>query len=302
MPALYLIGIMSAFELGVSAALVAFINTLQPIATGVFAGILIGERTTARHGCGLLLGALSVALIVSDSYTQTDVCWFALTLPFFAMLALCAGLLLNRRLELQSNAFGKKPEPVMLLLLVHALGALIMILPLAAINGELHWQFTHTQWNAIVWPALVVSLGSYALLLFLLRHISAIRVTSLTYLVSPSTMLQSYLFFGETFSLMNTVVLCVTGVAVYMILTDPPANTAPVLATLGSARAARNRLEQIFTKICHYEKLLARIIGRNTGTPSSKSNRKASPAPPFTVNIRRSGWQLPTARSGRNTV
>ena len=240
--AFYLLGCISAFELGVSAAVVAFVNSLQPMATASITGIVSGSFTEIRHYKGLLLGAMSVALIVSDSLYHSDTPSFALALPFIAMIALSTGIVLNRRQEVRACNSRQQSRPVMLLLLIHTIGAAIVIVPLAAVQGELKWQFTNSELKAIIWLALVVSLGAYALLLFLLKHISAVRVSSLTYLVPPATMLQSYVFFGEALSLTDAVAISIASVAVYMILTHPPKVAKPFQGSMSGAELAQHRL------------------------------------------------------------
>ncbi|MFK7859389.1 MAG: DMT family transporter [Granulosicoccus sp.] len=243
--ALYLLGCLSAFEYGVSATAVAFVNALQPMATASIAGVLTGELTPTRHYKGLLLGMLSVALIFSDSYNQSSLPSFALALPFIAMLALSLGLVLNRRQEIRARASNKQSRPLMLLLLLHTTGASIVIVPLTAINGELHWEFSGTQWGAITWLSTAVSLGSYTVLLFLLRHMSSVQISSLTYLVPPATMLQSYVMFGEKLSATATLALCIASVAVYCMLPTSSATSRCKPSTMQSAGLARLRLARI---------------------------------------------------------
>ncbi len=217
--AVYLLGSVSAFELGASAAVVAFISSLQPLVTALFAGPLTGECMQPRHCKGILLGVLSTVLMVSASYSS-GVTAFALALPAIAMLSIAAGTVLNRRQELIRQHLNKRPLPIPLIMLIHSLGALLVLLPLSAAQGQIHWQFSRSEWGAIVWLAIAVSLCSYALLLLLLRHLSAIKVSSFTYLVPPVTMLQSYLIFGNTFSITDGFAFGLAITAVYVVMTD----------------------------------------------------------------------------------
>ncbi|MFK7992908.1 MAG: DMT family transporter [Granulosicoccus sp.] len=243
--ALYLLGSVGAFELGVSAAVIAFINALQPSATASISGAVTGEYIKTRHLKGLVLGIVAVVLIVSNSYYQSGVSPIALTLPFIAMLALSLGIVLNRRQEVKAKSSNHPPRPLTLLLLIHTFGASLIIVPMAALRGELHWQFTVTQWTAIAWLAIAVSLASYALLIFLLRHMSAVRVSSLTYLVPPATILQSYFLFGQTISQTDIVALCIASIAVYQILSNPTPASIVQRTTSNTARLARYRLQWV---------------------------------------------------------
>ncbi len=235
--ALYLLASVGSFEWGVSATVVAFINSLQPMATTALAVPATGEQVQSRHLKGLFLGIVSVALIVSNSY-QVGVTSFALALPFIAMMSITLGTVLQSRREINDQRSAKQRTPLLLVLLVQVTGALIIFLPAAAVTDNLQWNFTATDWVTILWLALVVSLGAYVVLLLLLRHLSAVSVSSLAYLVPPATMLQMYYLFEEPMSLYSILALCIASIAVYMIVT--PVQTA---ATSGlSAEVARQRL------------------------------------------------------------
>ncbi len=239
--AIYLLGSVSAFEMGVSAAAVAFISSLQPLVTALLAGSITGECIQARHYKGVFLGVLSTVFIVSESY-GAGVAALALTLPFIAMVAITAGTVLNRRQELIRQNSNRRPLPIALIMLIHSIGALTVLLPLSAVRGEIQFQFSSDEWGAILWLALVVSLGSYALLLILLRHLSAIRVSSLTYLVPPVTMLQGYWLLGDTFSTNDCIAFSLALISVYIVTTNSRDAKITQYAYTTSAHIARRRL------------------------------------------------------------
>ena len=192
------------------------------MSTAALAAPTIGERINSRHLKGLLLGLLSVAIIISHSY-QAGIQSIALVLPFIAMLSITLGTVLHSRWEISQQRSGGKCTPLLLVLLVQVTGALMVFMPGAAVTDNLHWNFSATQWGTILWLALAVSLGAYAVLLLLLRHMSAICVSSLTYLVPPATMLQAYLVLNEPLSVSSMLALGVASAAVYLIVTPSPA-------------------------------------------------------------------------------
>ena len=216
---LYLLGSVSAFELGVSAAVVAFINSLQPLVTVSFAKSITGELTHPRQRKGIVLGLLSAMLIVSASY-QSGVSLVALGLPFLAMVAITISTMLNRRHAIKTSLANEPPTPIVMLMLIHTIGALLVILPLAAVNRELKLHFSVSEWQAILWLALVVSLLSYAIMQLLVRHVSAVQLSSLAYLVPPTTMVQSYLLFNNGVSISDAIAFCLAAGAVYLVLTS----------------------------------------------------------------------------------
>lgn len=242
--ALYLLGSMRALELGVSAAVIACINAFQPIASASLASVISRERIRKRYCIGFLLGVLSVVVVITDSYFQSEFSTLVLALPFSTMLALSLGLVLSRRHETQVRDTQLNRQPIILILLLNTVGAVILIVPLAAVSGELQWHFTRAEWSTIAWLSVVVSLGSYVLLLLLLRHNSAVRVSSLTYLAPPATLLQSYFLFGEALSLSDVSALCIASVAVYVILSKSSSKLVQENDLASSAGLAKRRLSE----------------------------------------------------------
>ena len=215
--AAYLLAGVGAFEMGVSAGLVAFITALQPMLTAVLSGSITGEKTTRIQWQGLLLGLCAVLLLVSDGY-QNGLTSYSLFLPLVAVVSLSIGSLLYKRHELVRRRRRAKPLPVTFILLIQSAGALTILLPVGINNNMVHFNFTNTQWLVVLWLALIVSLGAYALLLILLRHLPSMQVASLGYLVPPVTMVQAYLVFGDRFGWMDIAGLCIAAVGVYLVI------------------------------------------------------------------------------------
>lgn len=225
--AAYLLAGVGAFELGVTAALVAFITALQPLLTAVFSMFITAERASLRQWTGLLIGLLAVTLLVSDSY-QHGVSIYALLLPFIAVVSLSIGSLIYCRVELneQQSVQGSNQGsiqgsgPLAAKLFLHATGALSLLIPMSIMHGELHFDYSAAEWSVVLWLALVVSLGAYAVLAVLLRNSSAMRVSSLTYLVPPVTMLQAHLFLGESIGFIGIASMLVACIGVYLVMTE----------------------------------------------------------------------------------
>lgn len=215
--AIYLLAGVSAFEMGVSAGLVAFVTSLQPMVTACLSAPITKEQISARQWKGLLIGFLAVLLLVSESYRH-GVSALALGLPFLSALVLSLGALVNRRIELERKYYKRRPTPITLILLIQSIGALGILIPLSVSTGQLQFEYTTNQWMVLLWLAIVVSLGAYAVMLMLLRHLSAMRVSSLTYLVPPATMIQAYVLFNETITVTDLAGLAVAALGVYLVV------------------------------------------------------------------------------------
>lgn len=232
---IYLMAALSAFEEGVSAGLVAFIMTLHPMLTATLSARVNGEEVSARQWQGLLVGTLAIVMTVSDSYRH-GASGAALMLPFLAVLALTVGSLLNRHLELCHQSRTEHPLPISLILLLQSIGALLVLLPMRGSSAPLPFHtLTNGEWLLLLWLALVASLGAYAVLQLLLRHISTTRVASLGYLIPPATMLQAYLIFGEKLSIVDMGGLAMAAIGVYCVMTPGPGSAARSLHHSGGA-------------------------------------------------------------------
>lgn len=242
--AIYLLSCISAFEMGVSASLVTFVAALQPMITALLSAPITRERISMREWKGLLIGFLAVLLLVSEGYRH-GVPLLALVLPFIAVVALSVGTLINRRINLQCQCRSRKPIPVTLILLIHSVGALGVLLPLSITTNQLKFDYNIDQWLVMLWLAIVVSLGAYAVILTLLRHMSAMRVSSLSYLVPPVTMIQAYMVFEDSISTTDLTGLIVAAVGVYFVMTKNVEKTAADLQPPSLSLVSENHPDRL---------------------------------------------------------
>jgi len=180
-----------ALSLGLPTAVVALIGGLQPILTGVFAGALLRERVSTWQWLGLGLGFAGVLLVLSDRLSLGSAPPIAIAAAFMGLLAITAATLYQKRfcanVPLRSGA-----------LIQLTLSAAVM-LPIAAMT-----EGVAVNWNgefvfALVWLAVVLSLGALTLLWALVRKGAAAKVSSLFYLTPPTTAVMGWLVFDERF-------------------------------------------------------------------------------------------------------
>ena len=185
----YLGGVFVGISLGVEAGLSALIVSLQPLLVAAVAGVLLGERVSARQWAGLALGFTGVSLILfhklgrglSDALGG-GACVAALlgiTIGTLYQKRYCTGMDLRTGTAIQFAAAGLATAPLALLLE--------------------HWR---VDWSgefmfALLWLVLVLSLGAVSLLYVLIRRGAAASVSSLFFLVPPCTALIAWPLFGE---------------------------------------------------------------------------------------------------------
>jgi drug/metabolite transporter (DMT)-like permease len=142
---------------------------------------------------GLILGFCGLLLVVwrkltqgsaLDHVTLVNVC-FAL----MALFAITLGTLYQKRFV--------KPCDVRSANTVQLMAALIVTAPLALLETEAI-QWNAELWGAMAWSVLGLTLGGSSLLYILIQRGAAASVTSLMYLVPPTTAIIAWLLFGET--------------------------------------------------------------------------------------------------------
>ncbi|MDP6588591.1 MAG: DMT family transporter [Alphaproteobacteria bacterium] len=203
----YLGGIYGGIQHGIEVGTSALIVGLQPLVVALFAGWFLGERTTKAQWLGVALGVIGVALVVwrklsLDLGTPTGV-----GLHLVALLGISAGMLYQKCFCSDMNLLSGSA------LQLAAAALLVGLLALFLESWEIDW--TGEFVFAFVWLVVVLSIGGFMLFYALIKRGAAARVSSLFFLVPPTTALIAWPLFGETLGAISIagMVLAVTGVA-----------------------------------------------------------------------------------------
>jgi drug/metabolite transporter (DMT)-like permease len=130
----------------------------------------------------------------------------------FALLAITAGTLYQKR---HLRATDVRTANV-----IQLGAALIVTLPLTWLESE------PIAWNgpfigAMAWAVLALTLGGSSLLYLLIQRGAATSVTSLLYLVPPTTALMAWLLFGELITATTVLGTVLTAVGVALVVRQP---------------------------------------------------------------------------------
>lgn len=197
-----------AFESGLSAAAVALIVSLQPILVAVAAPHIGDDSVSPRRWAGLGLGlAGAVIVIVAGGEIEAG---SALGLAFAvgALVAIFIATVYEKR-------FGVTHHPVTANVIQYALG-LAGILPLAWLMEDMEVAWTGELALSISYLVICNSLIAISLLLAMIRHGEASRVSTLFFLVPPVATLMAWGVLGETMPPIawGGIVLATVGVAI----------------------------------------------------------------------------------------
>jgi drug/metabolite transporter (DMT)-like permease len=127
----------------------------------------------------------------------------------FALLSITAGTLYQKRFV--------KPADVRSANAIQLVAALLVTLPLALLETEpVRW--TGEFVGALAWAVLALTLGGSSLLYMLIQRGAATAVTSLLYLVPPTTALMAWLLFGESITVVTVAGTALTALGVSLVV------------------------------------------------------------------------------------
>lgn len=183
-------GLYSGMAAGVSAGAAALIIGLMPVVVTVLAGPMLNEWPRPRHLAGLGLGIAGVVLVVGPrlaggvggpaaGYGLVVLGLLGLSLGTVWQKRFCAGLDLRLAGTVQTAAGGLVLVPAALLLE----------------TGHVVWRGEVAA--AVLWLAVVNSIGAIALLGLLMRQGTAARAAGLFFLVPSATAVMAWIVLGQ---------------------------------------------------------------------------------------------------------
>jgi drug/metabolite transporter (DMT)-like permease len=215
----YLGGVWAAVKGGMGAGLAALLVGLQPVLTAFWIAAQ-GGQVSRRQWAGLAFGLAGLLLVVGQKLGFGEVHPANLACALVALLSITAGTLYQKRFV--------APCDVRTANLVQLLAALALTLPLAllledepmawvAAGGGLDVELA----GAMAWSVLGLTLGGSSLLYLLIQRGAATTVTSLMYLVPPTTALMAWLLFGEPITPVIVAGVALTAVGVSLVVRSP---------------------------------------------------------------------------------
>ena len=213
----YLGGVWVAVKAGMGSGLAALIVGLQPVLTALWVSQVAssstgqdGPKVTPRQWLGLGLGFGGLLLVVSRKFgSGHEVTALTLGATVVALLSITAGTLYQKRFV--------KPTDVRCANAIQLCAALLVTLPLAMLEPEaITWNPSFV--GAMAWSVLALTLGGSSLLYLLIQRGAATAVTSLLYLVPPTTALMAWVLFGELITTATIVGTALTALGVSLVV------------------------------------------------------------------------------------
>lgn len=214
----YLGGVWIAVKAGMGSGLAALIVGLQPVLTALWmssigargTGAQAQARVTSRQWTGLLLGLGGLLLVVARKFgAGIEVTALTVVAEVVALLSITTGTLYQKRFVRFSDVRSANA--------IQLTAALVVTLPFALLEQESIVWTPHFV-GAMVWAVLALTLGGSSLLYLLIQRGAATAVTSLMYLVPPTTALMAWLLFGEPITLTTVAGTALTAVGVSLVV------------------------------------------------------------------------------------
>jgi drug/metabolite transporter (DMT)-like permease len=213
----YLGGVWVAVKAGMGSGLSSLVVGFQPVLTAIWLSYSLRGTDqpgiTRRQWLGLSLGFVGLLMVVWRKLTLgtplDHVTPANMAFAVAALLSITVGTLYQKRFVQACDVRSANT--------VQLFAAFVVTLPLALMETE------SMRWNAellgaMAWSVLGLTLGGSSLLYMLIQRGAAASVTSLMYLVPPTTAMMAWLLFGETITLATLLGTALTALGVSLVV------------------------------------------------------------------------------------
>ena len=194
---------------GVEAGVSAMMAGLQPVLTAALAGPLLGEMITRRQWSGFALGFIGVGMVVQAKLAQGLGTPLGMVFAFLACVSMTAGTLWQKRhgsrMDIRTGS------------IIQFTASLILVLPLAIWLEDFRHEWSRDFIIAMAWLVIVLSIGTIFILLVVIRRGAISKISTLFFLVPPTTALMAWALFNETLGPLSFAGMMLIAVAVLMV-------------------------------------------------------------------------------------
>ena len=167
-------------------------------------------QVTPRQWAGLVLGLGGLLLVVARKFgAGSEVTLLTLGSTLFALCCITVGTLYQKHFV--------QPTDVRTANAIQLAAALLVTLPFSFMETEaIVWNTEFI--GAMAWSVLALTLGGSSLLYLLIQRGAATAVTSLLYLVPPTTAVMAWVLFGESITLATVAGTALTALGVSLVV------------------------------------------------------------------------------------
>lgn len=212
---LYLGGTFQAIHWGIPAGLASLLVGSQPIFTALILLLMGSERFNLAQWLGLALGFAGISCVLMGNIEwQSDAHkWAAIGMCVVSLIGITVGTLYQKKFCQGVDLLGGA--------LVQYVAAVALLLPAAMQFETMQVEWTPTFMMTLGWLVVVLSCIAILLLLYMVEHGASSSVASVFYLVPPTTAIQAWICFGESFDRLGALGFVLAAVAVYLVVKKP---------------------------------------------------------------------------------
>lgn len=220
----YLGGVWLAVKSGMGSGLAALVVGLQPVLTALWVASHFGghgaqdsQRVLPGQWLGLALGLGGLVLVVWHKLgIGAEATALTLGATVFALLCITSGTLYQKQFVVKTDVRSANA--------VQIAAALLVMLPFAFFESEaIVWNAPFV--GALGWSVVVLTLGGSSLLYLLIQRGAATSVTSLMYLVPPTTALMAWVLFDEAITTATVAGTALTAIGVSLVVRSASAKS-----------------------------------------------------------------------------
>lgn len=181
-----------AVSKGMPAGIMSLLGSLQPLMVAVASVGLLGERLPRRAWVGLAIAIAGVACVLLPAIERSgagSITLLPMIAGIVAVLGMAGGTLIQR------GAIAG--DPILVSGAVQNAGGALVAIVAALVVGEWRWDGSPLLWSGLAWSVLGLSSAGLSLLVWLVRHEGAARMSMLLLLVPPLAAVEAWLLFGE---------------------------------------------------------------------------------------------------------
>lgn len=179
----------SAIALGASAAALNIILALQPILVALLAPAIASEKVGSRAWAGLSLGLIGAVIVILARAGSGTTTASGVVTAFFALLFITIGTLWEKR-------YGTAQHPIVSNLIQCGAALVVSLIGAFALEScRVTWSWTLVL--SMAYLVIFNSIIAMSLLLAMIRHGAASRVSALLFLVPPGSATVAWLAVGE---------------------------------------------------------------------------------------------------------
>ncbi len=204
---IYLGGCWYAFSIGMPAAIVALIVTLQPILTNILSGPLFGEEITWKQWLGIALGFVGSLLVLGINF-ENEFPENGVIVSVIALTAITAGTLWQKKLSGKLSLSVNNGY--------QAIGGCLFNILLMYFLEDPYINFTSGFILGMTHQILLVSFGAFTILMFLIKAGSVSKTSTLFFLVPPTSAIMAYIFINESLNSIDIIGFLIASLGVYI--------------------------------------------------------------------------------------